>query len=341
MNATSLTAIPEDTRSADDDADSKHLELNALVDKKNAQVERHILYDHVVTLEDADARIAYEAVARSVRDIVAQRWLDTQAEYARKKVKRIHYLSMEFLLGRSLADNVNNLKLTELAEQACKRKGLDWAALLEVEPDAGLGNGGLGRLAACFIESMATLGLPAIGYGLRYEYGIFRQTIQDGYQHEQPDNWLRRTDPWEVPRPQEQVEVALNCSFEIADGLLVLVPNKPSRLVGIPFDRPVVGYGGATINTLRLWSATVSENFDFDRFSSGDFVGAMTKTLMADSVTRVLYPDDSTQRGQALRFVQEYYRSIFSSPVPWPTSYDVSTASRATGSSCQNVPQFN
>ena len=156
-----------------------------------------------------------------------------------------------------------------------KQKNLDWLGLLEQEPDAGLGNGGLGRLAACFLDSMATMQIPAIGYGLRYEYGIFRQTIQNGWQQEQPDNWLRRPDPWEVARPLERVEIRLNSSVEVHDGTLRAIVGKPSSLIGIPFDRPVVGYGGQTINTLRLWAAAAPDYFDFQRFSSGDFVGCV------------------------------------------------------------------
>jgi starch phosphorylase len=146
-----------------------------------------------------------------------------------------------------------------------------------------------------------------MGYGLRYEYGIFKQTIQDGWQHEQPDNWLRRQDPWEVARPNETVEVKLNCSIEMFGGQLRPVPGRPSRLIGIPFDRPVVGYGGKTINTLRLWAAAAPDYFDFQQFSRGDFVAAQAGTLAAESLTRVLYPDDSTEMGQGLRFVQEYF----------------------------------
>src|SRR5262249_6709585 len=179
--------------------------------------------------------------------------------------------------------------------------------LLEEEPDAGLGNGGLGRLAACFLDSMATMQLPAMGYGLRYEYGMFRQTIADGWQHEEPDNWLRRPDPWEVIRPDEKVEVRLNSSIEIRDGELRPIAGRPSTLIGIPFDRPVVGYGGKTINTLRLWAASAPYDFDFQAFSHGEFVSALATRLAAKTLTRVLYPDDSTTRGQQLRFVQEYF----------------------------------
>ena len=145
---------------------------------------------------------------------------------------------MEFLIGRSLANNVTNLLLDPITKEAVKQKNLDWFELLEQEPDAGLGNGGLGRLAACFLDSMATMQIPAMGYGLRYEYGIFKQTIQDGWQHELPDNWLRRPDPWEVARPHETVEVKLNCSFEVRGGTLRAVAGRPSSLIGIPFDRP-------------------------------------------------------------------------------------------------------
>jgi starch phosphorylase len=154
---------------------------------------------------------------------------------------------------------------------------------------------------------MATMQIPAMGYGLRYEYGIFKQSIEDGWQHELPDNWLRRPDPWEVARPHETVEVKFNCSFELRGGSLRAVVGRPSSLIGVPFDRPVVGYGGKTINTLRLWGAAAHDYFNFQEFSSGDFVGALAETLEAESLTRVLYPDDSTSMGQGLRFVQEYF----------------------------------
>jgi starch phosphorylase len=269
--------------------------------------ERHLLFDNVIDLAGADARDRFEAFARSVRDVLSQRWTLTESTYARKNPKRVYYMSMEFLIGRSLANNVTNLLLSPLANEAVRQESLNWAELLEKEPDAALGNGGLGRLAACFLESMATMQLPAMGYGLRYEYGIFKQTIEDGWQREHPDNWLRRRDPWEVVRPHEKVEVKLNCSFEIQAGTLHSRPGRPTTLIGIPFDRPVVGYGGKTINTLRLWAAAAPDYFDFEIFSHGDFVGAVAETLEAESLTRVLYPDDSTSMGQGLRFVQEYF----------------------------------
>jgi glycogen phosphorylase len=273
----------------------------------DALYERHLMFDNVIDAAAVGPRERYEAAARSVRDVLSQRWLRTDQTYERENPKRVYYLSMEFLIGRSLANNAMNLLLDPVVKRKADEKGLDWLALLEQEPDAGLGNGGLGRLAACFIESMATLQLPAMGYGLRYEYGIFRQTIRDGWQQEQPDNWLRRPDPWEVARPQEQVEVRLGCSFEVRGGSLDVVVGRPSSLLGIPFDRPVVGYGGKTINTLRLWAAAAPDVFDFQAFSAGEFVSALAERLTAESLTRVLYPDDSTSMGQGLRFVQEYF----------------------------------
>ncbi len=267
--------------------------------------ERHLMFDTVRDLKATGTREHFEAAARSARDVLSQRWVKTEDTYEQKNAKRIYYLSMEFLIGRSLANNFTNLLLGPLAKHVADRNNLDLIDLLEQEPDAGLGNGGLGRLAACFLDSMATMQLPAMGYGIRYEYGMFKQLIRDGWQQEQPDNWLRRPDPWEVVRPQEMVEVKVNCSFELSEGRLRVVPRQPSSILGIPFDRPVVGYGGKTINTLRLWAAASPNYFDFEKFSSGDFVAALTGTLSSECLTRVLYPDDSTSMGQALRFVQE------------------------------------
>jgi glycogen phosphorylase len=273
----------------------------------DALYERHLMFDNVAGAATVGPRERYEAVARSVRDILSQRWLRTDQTYERANPKRIYYLSMEFLIGRSLANNIMNLLLDPVARQFASDEGLDWLAVLEREPDAGLGNGGLGRLAACFLDSMATMQLPAMGYGLRYEYGIFAQAIRDGWQYEQPDNWLRRPDPWEVPRPHERVEIKLGCSFEVRGGTLAMVQDRPSSLYGFPYDRPVVGHGGKTITTLRLWSAGAHDVFDFQMFSHGEFVSALAARLAAESLTRVLYPDDSTSMGQALRFIQEYF----------------------------------
>ena len=272
-----------------------------------ALYERHLLFDSGVDLAAATARDRFEALARSVRDVLSQRWLLTEKTYEERNAKRLYYLSMEFLIGRSLANNLTNLLLAPLTNQFIEDKKLNLLEALEQEPDAGLGNGGLGRLAACFIESAATMQLPAMGYGLRYEYGIFKQSIQNGWQQETPDNWLRSPDPWEIARPNEKVEVSVGCSFELSGGSLRPVPGRPSTLIGIPFDRPVIGYGGSTINTLRLWGAAAPDYFNFEEFSHGDFVEAFTQTLGAETLTRVLYPDDSRIMGQGLRLMQEYF----------------------------------
>ena len=272
-----------------------------------ALYEEHLLIDKIVGLASATPHERFEAFALSVREFLARRWVDTESTYARENPKRVYYLSMEFLIGRSLANNVANLLLDADACRAVKEIDLDWLAILEQEADAGLGNGGLGRLAACFLDSMATLQIPAMGYGLRYEYGMFKQVILDGWQIEQPDNWLARHDPWEIRRVRDQVEIQLGCSFEVREGTLRAITGKPSRMIGVPFDRPTVGYGGKTITTLRLWAAKAPEYFDFQAFSHGQFVGAVAEALEAESLTRVLYPDDSTSLGQGLRFVQEYF----------------------------------
>jgi starch phosphorylase len=273
----------------------------------NAFYERHLTFDQVVASTEATTRDKYEAIARSVRDVLSQRWLRTERTYQQRNVKRIYYLSMEFLLGRALENNITNLLLDPARYELRKDLHVDPLQIIEQEPDAGLGNGGLGRLAACFLDSMATLGIAGMGYGLRYEYGMFRQHVRAGWQSEQPDNWLARPDPWEVPRPDEAVEVKLNHSFEIRAGALRVIEGRPSSLIGIPYDRPIVGYGGQTINTLRLWAAKAPRSFDFAQFSSGDFVGALAETLTAETFTRVLYPDDHTMEGKGLRFFQEYF----------------------------------
>ena len=273
----------------------------------NALYERHLTFDQVIPVNTATPRDKFEAVAHSIRDVLSQRWLKTEQTYRERNAKRVYYLSLEFLMGRALANNITNLMLDPVFGQFCKSHKIDPLEIIEQEPDAGLGNGGLGRLAACFLDSMATLGIPGMGSGLRYEYGIFRQTMRDGWQHEQPDHWLARPDPWEVARPNEAVEVRLACSFDIRGGALRVVRDRPSTLIGVPYDRPVIGYGGKTINTLRLWSAATPDYFDFQQFSSGDFVGALAETLTAETLTRVLYPDDSTSEGKGLRFLQQYF----------------------------------
>src|SRR5690349_433966 len=206
----------------------------------DALYERRLVFDHVVGPEEAGPREQFEAVAAAIRDVLSQRWVRTQQEYDRANPKQVYYVSMEFLIGRSLANNITNLMLSPLVDAAARDKGLRLAELLEQEPDAGLGNGGLGRLAACFIDSLATMAIPAVGYGLRYDYGIFRQEIRDGRQVEQPDHWLARPDPWEVARPGETVEVPLASGFKVRAGEIITQRGQAANLLGVPYDRPVV-----------------------------------------------------------------------------------------------------
>ena len=187
--------------------------------------------------------------------------------------------------------------------------------------------GGLGRLAACFIESAATMQLPAMGYGLRYEYGIFKQSIHNGWQQETPDNWLRSPDPWEIARPDEKVEVSIGCSFELSGGSLRPVPGRPTTLIGIPFDRPVIGHGGSTINTLRLWSAAAPDFFNFEEFSHGDFVEAFTQTLGAETLTGSSIPMIQESWGKACAFC----RSTFWLPARWQMRCAVSSVATQIG----------
>ncbi len=273
----------------------------------DALFEEHLVFDHVIEPQEAQPRDQFEAIANSLRDILAQRWIKTRKTYDRENPKRVYYLSMEFLIGRSLSNNITNMMVEPVVTEAMAAKGIDWLEAAEQEPDAGLGNGGLGRLAACFIESMATLQIPAMGYGLRYEHGIFRQSIENGRQMEHPDNWLRRPDPWEVERSNDATRIRFECGISMQGGELMGTPGQPTHLVGMPYDRPVIGYGGKTVNTLRLWSAAAPEDFDFEEFSSGDWFGAVHDQVIAEALTRVLYPDDSTATNQALRFMQEYF----------------------------------
>ncbi len=278
-----------------------------LAGKEDEWTDRYMLCDHLVDPPTAKSRQRFEALAKFIRDLVAHRWVKTRQAREKADPKRIYYLSMEFLIGRTLSNNIINLMAEPFVAKALQRAGWNLEELIEEEPDAGLGNGGLGRLAACFIESIATLQYSGIGYGLRYEYGIFRQTIRDGFQVEQPDNWLRQPDPWEVTRPGKLYQVPLNASFVLKGSAINITRNQPSTLLGIPYDRPVVGYGARCINTLRLWAAAAPESFDFAEFSHGDFVGAVIQNLAAESLTRVLYPDDSTEAGRTLRFLQQYF----------------------------------
>jgi glycogen phosphorylase len=326
-------SVPMDDKAELHHALERRLERLGLANQSGQWAERYLLCEQLVDPLSASARQKFEATCRFIRDLTAHRWAMTRRARALHNPKRVHYLSLEFLLGRTLRNNLMNLSVEPLVRRAMQEQGWNLDALIEEEPDAGLGNGGLGRLAACFIDSMATLEYPAIGYGLRYEYGIFRQSIHNGFQIEQPDNWLFEVDPWEIPRPHKVYTVPLNATVRLRGAAVSFERNKPSSLLGMAYDRPVVGYGAKCVNTLRLWAALAPHSFDLGEFSHGDFAGAVLEKVAAESVTRVLYPDDSTDAGRTLRFLQQYFlvscslqdicaRLLAQGPAAWPAFPD-------------------
>ena len=257
----------------------------------------------------ATERDCYKALAYAVRDRIVDRWMATQDAYRAAKVRRVYYLSLEFLIGRLLGNNVINLGLEQQCREAMDSLGLDWNRLRDYEMDAGLGNGGLGRLAACFMDSLATLNLPATGYGLRYDYGIFRQRIINGEQREEPDNWLKYGYPWEIQRPEYACLIGFGGHVEHYTGRTgrdewVWVPAQ--QVQAVPYDLPIVGYKGKTVSTLRLWSAKATNEFSLDEFNRGDYVEAVEAKVLAENLTKVLYPNDSTTQGKELRLRQQY-----------------------------------
>ncbi len=245
------------------------------------------------------------AVAYAVRDHLVERWMKTtRASYA-QDVKRVYYLSMEFLIGRSLGNAMLALELVGPVRQALRELDIDPDSLPELEPDAALGNGGLGRLAACFLDSMATLGLPGFGYGIRYDYGMFRQQIIDGQQVEVPDYWLTHGNPWEFPRPEIQLRVRFGGHLEEQGGQVTWVGTED--VLAMAYDSIIPGYGTEVTNTLRLWSARATEEIDLSAFNRGNYFGAVESKNHSENVSRVLYPDDSTESGRELRLRQEYF----------------------------------
>ena len=250
------------------------------------------------------------ALAHVVRDRMLQRWISTAAAYTQQGARTVAYLSAEFLMGPHLGNNLINLDILPTTRQAMAELGLDLDALLAAEVEPGLGNGGLGRLAACYIDSMATLGIPSLGYGIRYEHGIFQQEIIDGWQVEKTDRWLRHANPWELMRPEWTVEVPLGGHTErYTDSVgREHVRWVPDRVVNaIPYDTPILGYRSNTANTLRLWRAEAPEAFDLDRFNHGDYFGAVNRKTVLENITKILYPNDETLQGKQLRLEQQYF----------------------------------
>ena len=270
----------------------------------------HVRHSLGKAWEDVTNGDLFQALGLAVRDRAWERLLATEKRYRQAGAKRVYYLSMEFLIGRLLVDSLYNLGLHDAAAQALAELGHDLDHVREEEVDAGLGNGGLGRLAACFLDSLATLHLPGYGYGLFYQYGLFRQEIDNGYQKERPDRWLHAAMPWTVERPEEAVLVPVY-------GRIVDTVDRKSQynpmwmdwkiLVGVPHEMPVVGYGGETVNALRLYSARASDEFNMEFFNSGDYVQAVQESIGSETISKVLYPSDKVQKGKELRLLQEYF----------------------------------
>ncbi len=262
------------------------------------------------SLERATVNDLYMALAHTVRDRLVERWISTVKNYQAQDVRVVCYLSAEFLTGPHLANNLINLGIYDETEQAMRQLGLDLNVLIEQEEEPGLGNGGLGRLASCFMDSLATLDIPAIGYGIRYEYGIFDQQIRDGWQVETTDKWLRLGNPWALERPEDAFEVKFGGRTEShvdAAGKLH-VTWIPQRVVrGIPHDTPILGYRTNTANTMRLWAAQAVESFDFGIFNTGDFFGAVADKVSSENISKILYPNDGPMQGKQLRLEQQFF----------------------------------
>ncbi len=296
-----------------------HLETNVRIedDRTGMSLEtlKRAFLDNLLYLQGKDESTAtprdyYNALAYTVRDRLLHRFIKTGRTYHEENVKVVCYLSAEFLMGRHLANNLINLDIYDKIRQVVRECGLNLEDLIEQEPDPGLGNGGLGRLAACFLDSLASLEMPAIGYGIRYEFGIFHQVLQDGWQAEIPDNWLQYGNPWEIARPEDSVEIKLGGTTEIYhdEKGQYRVCWIPERIVkAIPYDTPVPGYQTNTVNSLRLWKAEASEQFNFEAFNAGNYDRAVAEKMSSETISKVLYPNDNTPQGVELRLVQQFF----------------------------------
>ncbi|MFO0607744.1 MAG: glycogen/starch/alpha-glucan phosphorylase [Polyangiales bacterium] len=270
----------------------------------------HVRFSQGKNPVNATAWDRYMALALAVRDRMVHRWAATQGEYNRVDAKRVYYLSAEFLLGRALRNNLINTGLLDAMREVLGELGVDLDELGEQEPDAGLGNGGLGRLAACFLDSMATLGYAAYGYGIRYEFGIFEQRIEHNKQVERPDEWLRVGCPWEICRPEYMVAVRFGGrteEYRDDHGRWRVRWVDHKQVLGLPYDTPIAGYGTGNVNTLRLWQARASEEFDLDHFNRGDYMHSVEEKNASETISKVLYPSDSTWAGRELRLKQQYF----------------------------------
>lgn len=269
----------------------------------------HLKYDEDADIFHTTKEGRYEALALTIRDRIVHQWHESRKIQRASSVKRVYYLSLEFLMGRAMTNNINNMGMQNEVTEALKSLGYTYEELADVEPDAGLGNGGLGRLAACFLDSMATLDIPSYGYGIRYNYGIFKQIVANGYQYEQPDNWLRYGNPWEIARPDLRYTVNFGGEVKVINenGKDYYKWINTEKVIGMAYDTPIIGYGGKTVNTLRLWSAKAVEDFNFQNFNNGDYTQAVVRKVKAENISQVLYPNDTQYSGKILRLQQQYF----------------------------------
>lgn len=280
------------------------------VESFKQDIQQHLYYSLAKDKYSSTEWDIYRSVVMSVMDRLHDRWIDTQQSYYKQDVKRVYYLSMEYLIGRLLDNMLINLGMQEEAIEAFEEMGLDYEKIRDVEVDAGLGNGGLGRLAACYLDSMATLGIPSIGYGIRYDYGIFDQEIQDGWQVEKADLWLQYGYPWNMVRPKVEYPVQFygeTVSHMGDDGELHFEWKNTHDVLAVAYDTPIPGYKNDIVNHLRLWKATASHEFDLKSFNQGDYIDAVRDNMLEENISRVLYPNDKVFKGQELRLKQEYF----------------------------------
>ena len=262
------------------------------------------------TIEEAHEYELYYAVSRAALEYVVEKWYNTKKTYAKKQAKQTYYLSAEFLMGRFMGNNLINLRINDVIRETLDEFGVDINKLEDSEMDAGLGNGGLGRLAACFLDSLATLKLPGHGYGLRYKYGMFEQKIENGFQVEYPDDWTKYGDPWSIKRVDRMFEVKFGGQIEVHKdkyGKEYYKMINTETVLAVPYDVPAIGYGNDTVNTLRLWEARSPEGFDLKLFNDQTYLQASAKAVEAEDISRVLYPNDTKKDGKQLRLKQQYF----------------------------------
>jgi len=284
--------------------------LSKEISKFQDSIRHQLKYSVGKLWENASQNDLLNAVSLAARERMIDNMLETENRYQKNDVKRLYYFSMEYLIGRSLGNNLYNLKIFDICKEALMDMGICLEDLLEVECDAALGNGGLGRLAACFLDSLATLDMPGFGYGINYEFGLFKQQINDGYQKEKPDQWFSKESPWLIDRPEDSCVIPIYGKIEHAEdrnGDYNPMWMDWKLMIGVPHDMPIVGYGGSTVNYLRLFSARSSDEFDMQIFNAGDYLKAVEQKVSSETISKVLYPADTIESGRELRLVQEYF----------------------------------